>query len=111
MIGKNIVDRKEITLSHVRKYLEERREDSEIGYEQEITLELAQKFGKKDPEDAEELVEEIADIGRIKRSMAVMIVQNSPKDKEDLNVLLEKKRYTLDDSQKEKILDLVAEYE
>ncbi len=111
MIGKNKVDEKEITLSQVKKHLENRKKDSELSYEQEVTLEMTQKFGKRDPEKAEELVQKISDIGRIKRSTAVMIAQNNPQDKEDLNVLLEKKRYSLSDPDKEKILDLVAEYE
>ena len=110
MIGKETVLERDVTLSEAKHILSKKRKEEELSYEQKQTYEYVKDFGKIAPTKARELVEELKKIPKIDEATAVLIVNNMPTDKDDLRVIMEKKRYDLEDSEVKKILDLLAEY-
>ncbi|MCD6522246.1 MAG: DNA-directed RNA polymerase subunit F [Candidatus Diapherotrites archaeon] len=110
MIGKEVIDEREITLSEAKALLQKRKREAELSYEQKLAYEHVSEFGKLAPTKAAELVEELKKIGKIDEHIAVMIVDNMPMDKDDLRVIMEKKRYKLSDDDIKKVLSLVDKY-
>ena len=109
-IGKQTLSEKPISVSEVKKILEDRKEKGELTYEQKVTLEYAQEFGKIGPRKLKEAAEKLADLG-IDEKIAVRIIDVRPKTKEELKLIFEKTRLGLKDEQVKKILDIAAELE
>ncbi|MBN3037140.1 MAG: DNA-directed RNA polymerase subunit F [Candidatus Diapherotrites archaeon] len=110
MIGKEVVQERDITLSEAKGHLQKRKKDSELSYEQASSLEYTSEFGKMSPTKARELIEKLMDVPKMDESTAVMIADIQPEDKDDLRVIMEKKRFKVEDKEAVKILDLVAQY-
>jgi len=110
MIGKQTVSEKPISVPEVKKILEERKERGELTYEQKVTLEYAQEFGKTGPRKLKEALEKLADMG-IEPKMAIRVADVRPTSKEELKLIFEKTRLGLKDEQVKKILDIAAELE
>jgi DNA-directed RNA polymerase subunit F len=109
-IGKQVISEKPISISEVKRILEERKERGELTYEQKVTLEYAQEFGKTGPRKLKDALEALKDIG-IDDKIAVRIADVRPKTKEELKLIFEKSRLGLKDEQVKKILDIAAELE
>lgn len=110
MIGKETKGERPVTISEVRKMLEKRQEeveeDEELRYEQKVTLQQAQKFGEKDVERVKKTIEELEELD-IEEEDAVSIVNLMPFNKDQVNLIFEKKRYDLDDETVEKALKII----
>lgn len=112
MIGKEAKNQKEVTVQEVREKLEQRKEDleedEELGYEQKMTLQYAQEFGKQSVERAEKAVEEIEDLG-VEENLAVKLVNLMPFHKDQINLVFEKERFDVDEDQINKILKIIED--
>ena len=106
-IGKQTVSEKPVSVSEVKKILEDRKERGELTYEQKVTLEFAQEFGKTGPRKLKEAIDSLKDLG-IDEKMAVKVIDVKPKTKEELKLLFEKSRLGLKEEQVKKILDISA---
>ncbi len=110
MIGKEVKEKKPITIAKVREKLEERKEqledEEELSYEQKTTLQYAQKFGKADSEREEKAVEEIKDLG-VDEKLAVRLVNLMPFNKDQVNLVFEKERFDIDEEETEKVLKII----
>ena len=109
-IGKQNVTEKPVSVSEVKKILEDRKERGELTYEQKVTLEYAQEFGKIGPRKLKEALEKLKDLG-LDDKIAVKIIDIKPKTKEELKLIFEKTRLGLKEEQVKKILDISAELE
>jgi DNA-directed RNA polymerase subunit F len=110
MIGKKILDDREIPLSEVKNILAKRKKEGELSYEQKAALDYSSEFGTSQVTKSRALIEELCKIEGVDHPTSVMIADVKPKDKDDLRVIMEKKRFTMSDGDVKKILDLVAEY-
>ena len=108
MIGKELIEDKDITLSEVKNILAKRKKEGELSYEQKLAYDYSAEFGKLPVTKARTLMEELMKIEGIDGSAAVQIADTLPKDKEDLLVIFEKRRKGISDSDVKKVLDLVA---
>jgi len=109
-IGKQNVTEKPVSVSEVKKILEDRKERGELTYEQKVTLEYAQEFGKIGLRKLKEALEKLKDLG-LDDKIAVKIIDIKPKTKEELKLIFEKTRLGLKEEQVKKILDISAELE
>jgi len=109
-IGKQNVTEKPVSVSEVKKILEDRKERGELTYEQKVTLEYAQEFGKVGPRKLKEALEKLIELG-LEEKIAVKIIDIRPKTKEELRLIFEKTRLGLKEEQIKKILDISAELE
>jgi len=108
MIGKEIIENREITLSEARNILAKRKKGGELSYEQKLAYDYSAEFGKLTVTRAKALVDGLMAIEGIDGNAAVQIADTLPKDKEDLLIIFEKRRKGISDGDIKKVLDLVA---
>ena len=110
MIGRKIIDTKEVTLSEVTEILSTTPEE-ELSFEQVKTLEYAKKIAKIPKEKVEAAVEELlAAVDKIDRSKAIKIIDLMPESEAEIRGLFTKEIYTLNDEAISKILEIVNKY-
>ncbi len=111
MIGKKIIDEKNVTQAEARIFLEDRELGGELLYEQKTALDIIRYFTHISKEQALEMVTRLAeDVPRIKDENIIKIVDLMPEDEEDLNVIFSKERIILTDDEMAKILEIVDNY-
>ncbi|MEM4590070.1 MAG: RNA polymerase Rpb4 family protein [Candidatus Micrarchaeia archaeon] len=111
MIGKKILDIKEVTLAEVKEILEMPSE-IEMGFEQAKTLEYAKKMTKLSKEKAEEMINELmSEVTKLNRAKTVKIVDLMPKKKEEIDQIFSKETYSLTEDEINKILEIVSKYQ
>ncbi len=108
MIGKEVKEEKPVSLPEVANLLKKVEKEKELTYEQRRALEHAKEFGKLGVQKARELTAKLVELG-IPEDYAVMIVNNLPKDEEDVKVILEDVK-DIKSSVYKQVADLVAEY-
>ncbi len=108
MIGKELIEDRDLSISEVKNILARRKKEGELSYEQKLAYDYSAEFGKLPVTKARALIEELMKIEGVDSSAAVQITDTLPKDKDDLLVIFEKRRKGLSDKDIKKILDLVA---
>ena len=111
MIGKEVIDTEPITGSQVKKILEEFREDNELNYEQNITLNHLERFDRYSAEDAEEIFQKLQDNFGLRAKVAAHIVDLVPKDLADMRLIFAKEPSKTDKEDMEKILEFLEQYD
>jgi len=109
MIGKRVVGEKHVSLPEVFEILEKEKK-GELEYSQRLAYDYAQKFGALDAEKARKMKEELLQIEKINEQHAVAIIDLMPKTKEDVELLFQKTRIRLEDSDISKVLEIVKKY-
>ncbi len=109
MIGKRLLEEKAISNAESRAILEKKVENEELDYEQRTTLEHLKKISKLTPEKANETIEELMKSNeKIKREIAVKIVDLLPKDVDDVKAIFAKERFALSKEEVQGILKIVS---
>lgn len=91
MIGKELLSKKPVSLSHVKDMLSSRDYTTkESTYEQTQTLDYATKFAKLSKDKAESLFNNLLNVDGMTEEMAVKIVDFLPEDLESMKMLLTK---------------------
>jgi DNA-directed RNA polymerase subunit F len=91
MIGKELLTKKPVSLSHVKDLLSGRDYTTkESTYEQTQTLDYATKFAKLSKDKAESLFNNLLNLDGMTEDMAVKIVDFLPEDLESMKMLLTK---------------------
>ena len=108
MIGKKTIEERDITLSDVKAILDKRKKEGELSYEQKLSYDHAGEFGKLKVTRARELVDGLMKMEGVDAFLAAQIADNLPRDRDDLMIMLEKRRKSLSDEDVKKVLDLVA---
>ena len=117
MIGKKTVSKKPIPAAKVKdilgKFEEEKGEDGELHYEQNLTLNHVRSFSKLTLEDTEELINELTGAvdGKITEKIAVHIADLLPQDLDHMRLLFAKERVSLNNEEMEEILKIVDKYD
>ena len=110
MIGKKIIETRPATVSEVAEVLSERKGDGELGFEQQATLEYAEKFSKLKKEKSGKLKGELAKMEKISADAAAKIADLMPKRASELTLIFAKERYSLNDKEAEEIISIVEKY-
>lgn len=110
MIGKRIIGEKPVPLAKVLEILEKRKVHGELEYGQRLTYDYAQKFSKLNLEKAEDLMEELMKLGKLKEHQVVALVDLMPETEEDVELIFAKERTRLDEGDIGKILELIGKY-
>lgn len=82
-------------------------EKLELGHEQKVTLDYLRNFAKVNKSDIEEGKKKLAELGVLKEHQIIMLLNLLPKNKEELDVIFQKERTTLNKEQIEKILEII----
>ena len=119
MIVKEIVNETVLTLAEAKDKLhalkrtseEEKQEgEEEIRYERRKASEHTTKFAKLGAEESRTLINELLELSKMKEEIAVRIADLLPKSKDEVRAIYAKERFTLNDTDIEKILDCAAEH-
>ncbi len=104
---------KYISLAEVRELLTEENEKREVEFNavQKSAMAHAQTISKISPEQAQEIVDEVLQVGGfVTEAVAFKIADILPKYPEDVRAIFAKERVTLEADDTNKILDIVAKY-
>lgn len=107
-MSKKILDKREITVSRVKDFLEDLKSKVELTSLQHVTLDYASKLTRLPSDVAEKLVEELMEKFGLSRLTAVQIVNILPRHIEELRSLLIIEGRVFLTSELEKILDVVG---
>lgn len=107
MIGKEVVSSKPATIAEVKEIMEEQKAQRELGFEQQVTMEYAQKVAKQDAKHSQKLLNALGKLEKLTPEVSVKIVDMMPASKEQLMVLVSKERYTLSEKEIEQVLGIL----
>ncbi len=110
MIGDEVKEETPITFAEALEILKGKKETEELEFEQRLAFDFVQKFSNLSAEKTKELVEELLEIPKIRRHQAVIIANNMPENKQDINLIFAKERTSLREETIEKILDIIDKY-
>ncbi len=123
MIVKEVVDESILTLVEAKELLKglvvtmkepeseiESEEEEEVRYEQRKALEHTTKFARLNIEDARALMNELLNLEKMNKKIAVQIVNLMPGSKNEVRAIYAKENFTLSEDDIETILDCVAKY-
>ncbi len=111
MIGKETLENEPITGAEVKEALEEYSENNELNYEQNITLNHLARFKRYSVEDSEKIIAELEEKFKLRRKVAVHIVDLVPQDLSDLRLIFAKEAAQLDKEEMEQVLEILEQYD
>ncbi len=109
MAGREILEKREVTLGETKKYLEQRQAEGELTLTQRVTLDYVSKVAKlQEAEKSAELVGKLVGVG-LQRPSAIQVVNIMPKNTDELRTALVGERKTFLKTDLEKILKKLSE--
>lgn len=106
----DVLKEEAVTFPEAKKILESKAEGKELGYEQNNALEYLKKFSKLSGKKAEELVEELGKVEKLKDRHKVAIANFLPEDVDDLRILFAHEIVNLSEDEKKAILSAVKKF-
>ena len=116
MIGKNTLEKEPIPAAKVKEILEEFKENHELSYEQNLTLEHVSSLNKLSLEDTEKLIEEVEAFFEnleveIDPKVAIRIADILPRDMADLRLIFAKERNAPSNDEMKELLEILEKYD
>jgi len=107
-----VVSERPVSLTEVKEILHKVQKDSKapLGYEQQNTLEYADKFAKLEPKKEKELKKELEKLGFLSEKQVVTVVDILPRSEAELRVILARDKLEFDADQLKKVMNVVKEY-
>jgi len=115
-IFKERLEEEYLTVAEVKEILadlEQERvldEDREMRYELARAVEHANRFAELEPAEAQDLVDELADMEKVDEKTAYKIADLLPRDRDELRAIFAQERYSLSGDELDEILNVVARY-
>lgn len=110
MIGNELKESKDISLSEVLEILEKRKKRSPLGYEQQTSYDYCTAFVKLSLVDTKRLIEELMEIEEINEKTAIKIVDIIPVKESQLKIILAKERIELSPDKIQKVFEILLKY-
>ncbi len=99
-----------VTDADAKEIIKERKKDIELGYEQKNAYDYLKKYNNLTPKKAQELVEKLKEVKKLRERQIIILVNLMPKDKDDLRLLLEKDYNLLTEEEKNLILENLKKF-
>ncbi|MCU4742133.1 RNA polymerase Rpb4 family protein [Halobacteria archaeon AArc-m2/3/4] len=115
-IFKEIVDEEFLTVSETKELLadvEAERaldENRELRYELARAIEHVNRFAVLEPEEAQNLVDDLQELEKVDEQTSYKIANLLPHDRDELRSVYAQQRYTLSGEELDEILNVVAQY-
>jgi len=115
-IFKEKIDEEYLTLSETKELLADVEadraadEDREMRYELARAIEHVNRFAVLEPEEAQELVDQLLDFEKVDEATAYKIANLLPQDRDELRAVYAQERYSLSGDELDEILNVVAQY-
>ncbi len=102
-----ILSEKVVNSYEAKKILKKREKEGELNYEQKNALDYLSKFRRLPDKNIQELLVDLRKIEKLKETHIASIVENTPKDEDDLRLLFANERIVLEDNEKQQIISAV----
>jgi DNA-directed RNA polymerase subunit F len=100
-----------VSLAEVKSILKKiESERKELIYEQRIALEHAEKFSKLSVKQTKELIKDVKELGKIEDIHAYKIADILPMTIDDVKAIFAKERYTPNEAESKKIVEIIKKY-
>ncbi|WP_049986941.1 RNA polymerase Rpb4 family protein [Halobellus rufus] len=115
-IFKEKVSEEYMTVSEVKRLLEDVEaeraadEERELRYELARAIEHVNRFAHLDPEESRDLVEELLELEKVDIETAIKIADLLPQSRDELRAVYAQERYALDGDELDDVLNVVAKY-
>ena len=109
MPGKEMSERKPVTMIEACDILEERKKESELGYEQKLAYEHTKKFARLKSKEAMEMRKEIVEAG-MSEATATKIVDIMPVDVIQLKQVLIMGKEQVEEDKVNELIKIVEKY-
>jgi len=115
-IFKEKIDEEYLTVSEAKTLLEDLEaeraadEEREMRYEVARAIEHVNRFTVLDPEEAQELVDELQELEKVDEPTAYKIANLLPETRDELRSVFAQQRYSLSGDELDEILNVVAQY-
>lgn len=94
-----IIEIKPVSFSKVTGILEQRAKDSELGYEQQQTLDYVKAVSKFSESEAQKILTALLKSGKINESVAIKIIDVAPKNPSTIKAIALKDKIELSDEE------------
>lgn len=103
-------EKSHLSLSEVKKTLEQEEETRELTYEQSLSLQHAKHFANVPITKARKMADELLKLERISEPIAYKIIDLLPTNPDEVRAIFAKERFTLEEDEIKKILKIVESY-
>ena len=110
MVNMDVIEEKLVSYPEAKKLLEVKAEEKQLGYEQNNAAEHLKKFAKLSSKKAEEMMEELEKIQKLKDRHKINIVNFLPEDLDQLRILFAHEVVSLTEEEKKSIISIVKKY-
>jgi|Deesub1362B_J571_1020462.scaffolds.fasta_scaffold00173_54 DNA-directed RNA polymerase subunit F len=107
---KRILEEEPLTLAEIKDLLQKFEGDESAGYELRRAIEHSKKFAKLSIEDSKKLVEELMQLEKMRKDIAVKIADILPLSPTEIRAIYAKERYNLNEEDIKRILEIVSKY-
>lgn len=107
---KRVIEESPLSLAEVKEILERYEGEENLSYEIRRAIEHSKKFAKLSKEDARKLIEELMQLEKMRGDIAVKIADILPLSPTEVRAIYAKERYSLNDEDIKKILEIVSKY-
>ncbi|SDJ54459.1 RNA polymerase Rpb4 family protein [Natronorubrum texcoconense] len=115
-IFKEIVDEEFLTISETKELLADIEAERAMDEERELRYELARaiehvnRFTVLEPEEAQNLVDDLQELEKVDEATAYKIANLLPRNRDELRSVYAQQRYTLSGDELDEILNVLAQY-
>ncbi|MGV8085405.1 MAG: hypothetical protein ACP5N9_04100 [Candidatus Bilamarchaeum sp.] len=94
-----IKETRAVSITEAKLILQKRKEEGELGYEQNQALENSEKFSSKDQKELDKMVKELTKEGKISEETAKKLIDISPNNPSTLKAVLLKDKVDLSEEE------------
>ncbi|WP_440764235.1 RNA polymerase Rpb4 family protein [Natronorubrum sp. DTA7] len=115
-IFKEIVDEEFLTISETKELLADIEAERALDEERELRYELARaiehvnRFTVLEPEEAQNLVDDLQELEKVDEPTAYKIANLLPRNRDELRSVYAQQRYSLSGDELDEILNVLAQY-
>ncbi len=104
------ISEKYLTLEEAKDLLEKRKKDSDLGYEQQNTLDYLEKFAKLTKAQAEKMRKELEGLGILTDKQVVWLVNVVPQKEDTVKAICGHEKLELNAEQVKDVLKICKKY-
>lgn len=109
-INMQVIKIKPVNMAEAKEVMVKREKEGELKYEQKIALENLRKFTRANAKDAKAIVTELEQVLRMSPEVLVQIINNMPKNPDELRLIFARERFSLKEDEIAKILSIIKKY-
>ncbi|MFH1750226.1 MAG: hypothetical protein ABH863_00955 [Candidatus Micrarchaeota archaeon] len=102
-----VAEEKTASYAYAKELLTKRKKDSELGYEQQNTLDYLEKFAKLSESESEKLCKELEELNILSERQIMELVNNLPSKEDLVRTILSKEKLEFSSEQVKEIAKII----